>query len=318
MSELSIANFLRYAIFPMESFVAFSAFYDFKSATILAMPLLFILAPILFIQQRLLREKSFRFINYKQSLIKELNGSQMPLLLSLALLLFILVVLPLLGLLSHTDTESFLHTSTLALPALSRSLLFAFFGAILLVLFGFASAYVINYRAIKGWHLLELELLLFFVISSVVLGIAFILFYNRVELNFIYSSPLIILLGYLVKYLFLSEKIIESALVNIPHNLLEAAKLTGASWRQIILYILLPLSKKSLIVTFFIGFIFAMRESTITALVAPAGEATLPLYIATQMANAHETTIASLSLLMIISVLTPLVLLLLYLRSTED
>jgi iron(III) transport system permease protein len=106
-------------------------------------------------------------------------------------------------------------------------------------------------------------------------------------------------LGYFAKYLFLTTKIIEVKLSQIPKSLIESAQLTGASWWRVVWSIILPLSKKSLIIAWIIGFIFSLRETTITMLVYPSGSDTLPLYIFTQMANGEPEIIASLSLVMV-------------------
>jgi len=157
-------------------------------------------------------------------------------------------------------------------------------------------------------------ILFFFVLSSIVLGIALILFWNRPYTNMVYTTPLIILFGYLIKYLFLTTKILELKLSQIPHNLIESAQLLGASWYQILYTILIPLLKESLIIAWIVGFIFSLRESTITMLVAPAGASTLPTYILTQMANGKASTIATLCLLMVATLLVPLTGLLLYIK----
>ena len=57
MGEFSVANFLRYDIFPMESFIQFSAFYDFRTATLYAMPLLAIVLVILGIESLLFKKE---------------------------------------------------------------------------------------------------------------------------------------------------------------------------------------------------------------------------------------------------------------------
>ena len=59
-------------------------------------------------------------------------------------------------------------------------------------------------------------------------------------------------------------------------------------------------------VAWVVGFIFTLRESSITMLVAPAGASTLSSSILTQMANGKEATIASLCLLAILLVIVPL------------
>jgi len=305
ISELSVANFLHFDIFPMQSFIQFSAFYDFTTATVYAMPLLVIVLILLGIIVLLLKERPLKFNSYKP-LIFPIKGLQFPFQIAMVLLLLFVIGTPLWGLLAQTTISTFIETSKQALSPLTHSLLYATMGSLLLVIFGFLLATSLLYQKSRGWQLLEFTLLFLFILSSTVLGIALILFWNSPYTNFIYTTSLIIILGYLSKYLFLTTKIIQIKLSQIPMSLLEMASLTGASYTQILFFILLPLAKEALFISGIVGFIFILRESTITMLVAPAGSSTLPLYILTQMANGQESTIASLCLLMIVIVLIPL------------
>jgi len=313
ISELSVANFLHFDIFPMQSFIQFSAFYDFTTATVYAMPLLVIVLILLGIIAILLKERPLKFNSYKP-LIFPIKGLQFPFQIVIVLLLLFVIGTPLWGLIAQTTISTFIETSKQALSPLTHSLLYATMGSLLLVIFGFLLATSLLYRKNRGWQLLEFTLLFLFILSSTVLGIALILFWNSPYTNFIYTTSLIIILGYLSKYLFLTTKIIQIKLSQIPKSLLEMASLTGASYRQILFFILLPLAKEALFISGIVGFIFILRESTITMLVAPAGSSTLPLYILTQMANGQESTIASLCLLMIVIVLIPLATLVYFFR----
>ena len=302
--EFSVANFLRYPIFPMESFTQFSAFYDFKLATVTAMPML-VLAFIVIALQKLNLEQPLRFSAPQHYLEIDLKDKEKPFFTVILLFIAIIVLLPLFSLCMQVDIKSFILAFQKAIAPLGRSILFATLGATSLVFFGFLSAYLTAQNN-KYATLFNTTILLLFILPSTLIGIALILFYNTPYTNFIYATPLIILFAYTVKYLFLSSKIIEKKLVQIPHSLIESAKLSGASWRQIIWFIVLPLTKDALIVAWIVGFIFSLRESTLTMLVYPAGSDTLPLYIFTQMANGDPKIIASLCLIMILLVILPL------------
>jgi iron(III) transport system permease protein len=302
--ELSVANFLRYDIFPKESFTQFSAFYDFKVATITAMPMLF-LAVLLILFEKYVVKQPLQFSASYHTLKIDLKKKRKPLMFFMLFFISIIILLPLSSLLMQVDAKSFLLALNKAIPVLRRSVLFAFFGATLLLIFGFLSAYTVVQKRM-GAHLFTTITLLLFILPSTLIGIALILFYNTSYTNFIYATPLIIIFGYTIKYLFLSSKIIEKKLIQIPHSLIDAAKLSGASKSQIVWFILLPLVKDALILAWVVGFIFSLRESSITMLVYPAGSDTLPLYIFTQMANGDPKIIASLSLIMILIVILPL------------
>ncbi len=306
ISELSVANFLHFDIFPMQSFIQFSAFYDFTTATIYSMPLLIIVLALLTTVAIVLKKNPLRFKSYNHILIFPIKNN---ILIAIILLIIFIVLFPIWGLLSESNISDFIEALKQAINPILHSIIYATIGTILLVLFGFILATTIVYKRIKGGELLEFTLLFLFILSSTVVGIALIIFWNTPYTNIVYTTPIIIILGYLSKYLFLTTKIIEIRVSQIPLSLLEMGELMGASYKEIIYLIILPLAKESIFISAIIGFIFILRESTITMLVAPAGTTTLPIYILTQMANGKPSTIASLSLLMILIVVIPIILL---------
>ncbi len=310
--EFSVANFLRYPVFSTQSFVYFSAFYDFRAATAAALPIVAVVAMV-FWMQRFLAETKMHFIPASLMQKIRLLKWRLPLFLFVLLIVMLFVITPLSMLVFKTNSmESFLEAGEKALDPLGRSLLFAMLGATLLSVFGFLSAYIIHKRLFRWYRWLDGSILLLFALPASLFGIALILFWNRPYTNFIYATPLILLIGYLGKYLALTTKITETKLVQIPQNLMDAAALSGASWYQTLWYIILPLSKEVLLVGWVVGFIFSLRENTMTMLLYPPGSDTLPVYIFTQMANGKASLIAALCLIMITATLLPLLFLWLY------
>jgi len=58
--EFSVPNFLRYDVFPVESFTQFSAFYNFKAATAAAVPLAAVMLILLLAEAAFLRERTYQ------------------------------------------------------------------------------------------------------------------------------------------------------------------------------------------------------------------------------------------------------------------
>jgi iron(III) transport system permease protein len=225
------------------------------------------------------------------------------------LVIFVIVILPFSSILIQAaDWQTIQEAFEKAKAPMFRSYLYGITGATLLMCFGFAGGYLIEEK-IRGYRLYDALLIFLFALPAAVIGIALILFWNHSYTNFIYTTPLIILFGYTGKYLVLSTKISQNRLAQIPHSQIEVAQMAGANWFQILRYILMPLSKKAILTMWLIGFIFSLRETTITMLVYPPGYETLPVYTLTQMANGDPKIIAGLSLLMIAMTLLPLLLL---------
>jgi ABC-type Fe3+ transport system permease subunit len=234
-------------------------------------------------------------------------------------LVTIIVIVPVFGLLKEVHSWHYFITALdkATLP-LVHSILFGLIGALLLMVFGFFYAYILISKKYKGTNILDAVLLFLFVLPSTVIAIALIYFWNTPYTQFVYTTPLIIFMAYLAKYLLLTTKITQTKLRLIPSSMTEAAQLSGATLFQTLRYILIPLSKKILIVNFLVGLIFSLRESTLTMILYPPGLETLPIYITTQMANGEPQIIASLCLLMILLILIPLMVLLLTFRREND
>jgi len=306
--EQSVANFLRFDVFALESFTYFSAFYDFRTATVLAVPMIAMAFIVLLAEQFLVQRHLFRFNSVYTVEKISLGIYTWPLFLVMLLIIFIIVILPFSSILVQAaDWQTMLEVFTKAKAPLFRSYLYAITAATVLMCFGFAGGYLIEEK-IRGYRLYDALLIFLFALPAAVIGIALILFWNHPYTNLIYTTPLIILFGYTGKYLVLSTKIAQRRLSQIPHSQLEVAQMAGANWFQILRYILMPLSKKALLTMWLIGLIFSLRETTITMLVYPPGYETLPVYTLTQMANGDPKIIAGLSLLMIAMTLLPLLL----------
>jgi len=301
--EFSVANFLHYPTFPMESFTYFSAFYDAQRAVITLLPTMGL---ALLIWRRVNHEGGFAYWQIQPHIKKiPLSRSGRICLEGLLGLVALLVLTPLVMLILQSDVASWGVALDRGWMPLMRSLLFASMGATLLMILGFLAAYAL-FVGVAGGRYLVGVMLLGLMLPATVIGIGLSLFWNQPWSNWVYATPVIILLGYVGKYLFLTTKIAQVRLAQLPPSQMEAAQLLGASPAVVLWKIVRPLSHGTLGVMWLMGFIFTLRESTLTLLVYPAGEETLPLYILTQMANGKPALIAALSLIMVGVVLLPL------------
>lgn len=317
--EYSVANFLRYPVFPLESFTAFSAFYDFKTATVLAMPMLLVAFIVLMAEQFFVHKHFSGFTTSYRTNRISLGKYRYIVLLTVVVVVMVVVCMPLFTLfVKAAHWQTLLEAWQKGYEPMLRTLFYGAAGASLLVIFGFLSGYIIQQKLFGWWRLYDASILFMFTLSPIVIGIALILFWNRPATNFIYNTPLIILFGYLGKYLALTTKITQTRLSQIPPSMIEAAQMAGADWLEILRFILVPLSKKTLLIAWMIGFIFSLRENTITMLVYPPGLEPLPVYIITQMANGKPEVVAALSVIMIGMTLLPLAILLFVRKGEHD
>ncbi len=306
--EYSVANVLRYHVFPLESFIQFSAFYDFKTAMLTSMPMLIIALLAVLIEQIYINKKRFKYRTFNTyNTIKLTHKEQVLTTIFISCSLFLIVFLPIFTIFFKIGSwESFSIALSKAMHPLIRTIIYGFSGATVLMIFGFLYGYIIEFKIGSFWKILDAGIILLFTLPATLLGISLILFYNRSFLEFIYTSPIIIIIGYFTKYLLLSTKITQTKLSSIPKSMTQAAQTTGANWFQTLRFILIPLSKSTLVTIFLVGFIFSIRENSITMLVYPPSMQSLPVYITTQMANANPEIIASFCTIMIFVTLLPL------------
>jgi iron(III) transport system permease protein len=310
LGEFSVPTFLRYDVFPVESFTEFSAFYNFGAATAAAIPLALITFLVLVLESLFLREKTYQIRPASgdggASLIK-LGSLRNSWLVAVSLFCIAVVVVPLLVVVYRSFTPgAYAEAISRAGDSLLRSLAYAGIGATALTLLGFLTGYLIYTRALPVWRSID-SLTVFLVgLPSTVIGIGLIGLWNTRATAFIYATPTIILLGYLAQYTALTSRITVAALGQIPPSMEEAAEIVGAGWPRRMLWIVGPLAKRGLIAAWLVGYIFCLRDTGITMLVYPPGRDTLPVRTFTLMANGSVGLIAALSVVMIAATLLPL------------
>jgi iron(III) transport system permease protein len=307
--EFGVPNFLRYDVFPVESFTQFSAFYNFQAATAAAMPMAVITFLALLIEDIFLRDRTYQLQSASdghQPMRIPLGRKQIWPGIGVTLMALLIVVIPLAALvIKSAGWPVYVRALRQAGGSLGRSMVYAVFGATLLTALGFFTGYLVQTRALKIWRSVDSLTVFLFALPGTVIGIGLISLWNTPWTNFIYATPIIILLGYLAKYTVLTSRITVTQLAQIPSSMEEAAQMTGAGWLRRVIFIVMPLAKRGLLAAWLVGYIFSLRDTAITMLVYPAGHDTLPVRIFTLMANGSQELIAALSVILILTTLVP-------------
>ena len=190
-----------------------------------------------------------------------------------------------------------------------RSLLYAAAGSTVLTAVGFFTGYFIHTRAVGWWRTLDSVTLFLFAVPGTVLGIGLISLWNRPGLGFVYAGPLVVIIGYVARYIALSSRITAAALARIPPSMEEAARAAGGRWLRRVTVITAPLIRRPLAGAWIVCYVFCLRETEIALLLNPPGGDTLPVRTFTLMANGSPGLIAALCVIMVAAALIPLVLL---------
>lgn len=312
MGEFGVPSSLRFDVFPVESFVQFSAFYNFNAATAAATPLGVITLIVLIVERLFLRKKivgrsTLQRAPTEAMIIAPLGKTKPFFLIVVGILVFIFVLVPMGILLAKSFSlwaysEAFVQSA----DSIFRSFLYASTGATCLVVFGFILGYILERKALRFYYAADSVAIFLFALPGTVIGIGLISLWNTQTTNFIYASTAIILFGYIAQYTALGERIMAATFSHVPHSMEEAAQIVGVGWFRRLFGILASLTKRGLIATWFVGFIFCLRDLGITMMVYPPDHDTLPVRIFTLMANTPEEVIAALCVIMVVIAFLPL------------
>ena len=309
LGEFGVPTFLRYDVFPVESFTQFSAFYNFGAATAAAAPLALLTFAVLGIEWFVLREKTQALRPAPESggVVVPLGRHRVWLFVLVSGLCAVAVATPLLSLLAQAGSlDAYRRAFHTVRDSLLRSVWLATVGATALTVLGFFVGYLIHTRALPVWRAVDGGTVLLFALPGTVIGVGLIALWNRPATNFIYGTPLMILLGYLAQYTALTGRVTVAGLTLVPASMEEAAAMAGAGWLRRLCGIVLPLVKRPLLAGWLLAYIFCLRDTGITMLVYPPGYDTLPVRIFTLMANGAPNLIAAACVLMVATTVLPL------------
>jgi len=99
------------------------------------------------------------------------------------------------------------------------------------------------------------------------------------------------------KFTFISSKLITNAIRQIPKSLDEQAVIQGIPLFRRIQKILIPIILPSLFAAFVISFIFSFGELGLTIMLYPPGAEIMPVKVFTIMANAPQSLVSSMTLI---------------------
>jgi iron(III) transport system permease protein len=312
LGEFSVPAYLRYDVFPVETFAQFSAFYNFGAATAAAIPLALITLLVLAAERFFLRGRTdqLRPAYGGGPQVIGLGPQRWWVCAAVTLLCAVSVVAPFLTLVERSLAPgAYADALTRAGGSLLRSVTYAVVGASAITALGFLTGYLVHTRALRSWRAVDSLTVFLFALPSTVIGIGLIATWNRPSTAFIYATPAIVILGYVAQYTALSSRISVSALATIPSSMEDAAQIVGAGWIRRMACVTVPLARRGIFAGWLAAYIFCLRDTGLTMMVYPPGRETLPVRTFTLMANGSAGLIAALSVLMVVATLCPLALL---------
>ena len=289
------------------------SFASIRSATVLATVLVLTAALILWLQNRVLSKGRYQIIAGKSFRPTELKlrSLRIPLFIFCLLYIAFTIVLPtatifMVGALKTYGLPLTLANMTLAnyhhilfewdltRDAIWNSVSLGLSAALITMFAGVIISYVIVKMKVRGKGLLEFLGMLPFSVPGSVIALGVILAWSgKFGIN-LYNTVWIILLAYIARYMAFSLKANSAALEQVHDSLVEAARASGATMAQALRDIVIPLVRPGMVAAFFLIFLPALRELTVSVLLY--GPTTRTIGVAIYTLNEDGETVYSAAL----------------------
>jgi iron(III) transport system permease protein len=308
VSEFGVPGLLRVRVYTTEVFTAFAALYDFTRAILLAVPLLLLCLIVAALAAALLGNRlviTRRSAGTRPALFDEWRRSAT---LGALVVLTVALVLPL----AILVTEAMAAQSLSAVlagsgRAIANSLVLATVGATAVVSVAVWLGYARARSAIRIGQAADILFIVVFAVPSTIVGVGLILLWNRSgPFGAVYGTNGMLLLGYLARFVPVAALALTAITRYVPVSHEEAAAVGGAGWLRTMWRIVLPQIRLGLAAAWVVAFVLAFGELGVSILVAPPGEATLPIRVYTLIANTPSSHVAALALVQAAVIFFPL------------
>ena len=307
VSEFGVPGLLRVRVYTTEVFTAFAALYDFSQAIVLAVPLLMLCVVVAAVAALMLGDR-LATVRRSVGVSPVMFGSwRRPATAAIFVVIASAVVVPLLALVRQTiEARSLATAISGSVEATMNSLLLAATGATLVVVVAVWLGYW-QARANRGVRLAaQTVLVALFAIPSTVIGVALIGLWNRPgPAGALYGTDAMFVFAYLARFVPVAALILATAAGAVSASQEEAAAVSGAGWFRTIRGIVLPQLRVGIAAAWVVVFILCFGELGASILIAPPGEATLPIRVYTLIANAPPSQVALLALLQTLVIFLP-------------
>ena len=284
-----------------------------RTGTVLATVLVATAAFIIWLQNKVLNRGRFQIIAGKsfRPVEVKLRGLRMPLLIICLLYIAFTIILPTATIflvgglktyglpitwenLTMENYKFILFEWQLTKDAIRNSVSLGLAAAVITMFAGVMISYVIVKMRVRGKGILEFLGMLPFSVPGSVIALGVILAWSgKFGIN-LYNTVWIILIAYIARYMAFSLKANSAALEQVHDSLVEAARACGASMWQSLKDIVIPLVRPGMIAAFFLIFLPALRELTVSVMLY--GPSTRTIGVAIYTLNEDGETVYSAAL----------------------
>ena len=289
------------------------SFNSIRTGTVLATVLVITAALIMFIQSKVLSRGRYQIIAGKsfRPVETKLRALRMPMLVFCIAYIGFTIVLPTVTIfmvgglktyglpftaenLTLANYRYILFDWKLTRDAIWNSVTLGLAAALITMFAGVMISYVIVKMKVRGKGLLEFLGMLPFSVPGSVIALGVMLAWSgKFGIN-IYNTVWIIFVAYIARYMAFSLKANSAALEQVHDSLVEAARASGAGMGQALRDIVLPLVRPGMFAAFFLIFLPALRELTVSVLLY--GPTTRTIGVAIYTLNEDGETVYSAAL----------------------
>ena len=300
------------------------SFASIRTGTVLATVLIASAALIIWTQQKILSKGHYQIIGGKsfRPMELKLRGLRYPLLFFCLAYIGFTIVLPtvVIFLVGGVQTYglSILDPNNLSLDnykyilfeydvtrdAIWNSVTLGLAAAFITMFAGVMISYVIVKMKVRGKGILEFLGMLPFSVPGSVIALGVILAWSGAYGINIYNTVWIILVSYIARYMAFSLKANSAALEQVHDSLMEASRSCGASMWQSLKDIVIPLVKPGMISAFFLIFLPALRELTVSIMLYAPTTRTIGVAIYTLNEDGETVLSAALAGIALIIIVT--------------
>ena len=299
------------------------SFASIRTGTVVATVLIASAALIIWTQQKILSRGHYQIIGGKsfRPMELKLRGLRYPLLIFCLAYIGFTIVLPtvVIFLVGGVQTYglSILDPNNLSLDnykyilfeydvtrdAIWNSVTLGLAAAFITMFAGVMISYVIVKMKVRGKGILEFLGMLPFSVPGSVIALGVILAWSGAYGINIYNTVWIILVSYIARYMAFSLKANSAALEQVHDSLMEASRSCGASMWQSLKDIVIPLVRPGMISAFFLIFLPALRELTVSIMLYAPTTRTIGVAIYTLNEDGEtvmSTALAGIALILIV------------------
>jgi iron(III) transport system permease protein len=177
------------------------------------------------------------------------------------------------------DAYTFIFTNPQGATALVNTMLLTLVAPTLTMLLCVLISWYVVRSKMRGKRLLDVLAFLPNSIPSIMIGLALVYLFLTVPWRLIpiYGSVWIIALAVTTRYLAFGSRTMHSAILQLHHDLEEAAEVGGVSWPNAMRYIVLPLLFPSIVAGWVFVALHALRETTMALMLYSPGSRVISL-----------------------------------------